>query len=82
MDIFDLSIEEFEKEMKVLVESCTPEELLEQLKECGYQQEEDIIIRNVDYEESIILDDIILDDTCKDFTEIHNSELKELGVAA
>lgn len=37
MDIFDLSVDDFKKEMKKLVDEYTPEELLQQLKECGLE---------------------------------------------
>ena len=37
VDIFDLSIEEFKKEIQNLINTYTPEELLEELKECGLE---------------------------------------------
>lgn len=39
MDMFDLSIKEFKKEMKKIVDKYTPEELLQKLKECGLEVE-------------------------------------------
>lgn len=38
MDIFDLSIEEAQKEMEELLSKYTPEELLNELKECGLEE--------------------------------------------
>lgn len=37
MDIFDLSIDDFKKEIKKLVDEYTPEELLNELIECGLE---------------------------------------------
>lgn len=37
MDIFDLSIDDFKKEIKKLVDKYTPEELLNKLIECGLE---------------------------------------------
>ena len=39
MDIFDLDIEDFEKEIEKFINSYTPEELFEELKECGWKVE-------------------------------------------
>ena len=41
MDIFDLNINEFEKEMQKVVNSYSAEELLTELKKCGYKGEKD-----------------------------------------
>lgn len=37
MDIFDLSIDDFKKEIKKLVDEYTAEELLNELIECGLE---------------------------------------------
>lgn len=37
MDIFDLPIEEFEKELDKIFSNITPEELLQELIECGLE---------------------------------------------
>lgn len=37
MDIFDLSIDDFKKEIKKLVDEYTPEELFQELIECGLE---------------------------------------------
>ena len=37
MDIFDVSIDDFKKEIKKLVDEYTPEELLNELIECGLE---------------------------------------------
>ena len=37
MDIFDLPIEEFEKELNKIFSNITPEKLLQELIECGLE---------------------------------------------
>ena len=37
MDIFDLPIEEFEKELNKIFSNITPKELLQKLIECGLE---------------------------------------------
>ena len=37
MDIFDLNKNEFEKEFKKIISEYSPEELLIELKKCGYK---------------------------------------------
>lgn len=41
MDIFDLDIKDFEKEIDNFLKGYTPEELLEELKQCGLQVEKE-----------------------------------------
>lgn len=41
MDIFDLDINDFKKEMKKIVDEYIPEELLKELRECGYKEEKE-----------------------------------------
>ena len=40
MDLFDLSIEEFKKEMSKFIKNMTKEELLQELIECGLKIED------------------------------------------
>ena len=59
MDIFDLSVDDFKKEMKKLVDEYTPEELLQQLKDCGYKEDEcSMLMEEINNEEYIIVDNI------------------------
>lgn len=37
MDIFDLKLEDFEQAIRILISKYTPEELLNELKTCGYE---------------------------------------------
>lgn len=37
MEVFDLSIDNFRKEMQKLVNEYTPKELLQELRKCGYK---------------------------------------------
>lgn len=41
MDIFDLSVDDFKKEIKNLVDEYSPEELLNELIECGLEVSKD-----------------------------------------
>lgn len=43
-NIFNLSLKEIDKEFDKLLKNFTPEELLKELKECGYEQDEIMII--------------------------------------
>lgn len=75
MDIFDLNMNDFKKEIKKLVNSYKPEELLEELKECGYQKEEyDIVIDDIKKEKYIFVEELEIDDECIEFLAIHNNE--------
>lgn len=38
MDVFDLSIKEFKEEIQEIINNYTPEELLTELKQCGYKK--------------------------------------------
>ena len=84
MDIFDLSIEEFEKEMKKLVNEFTPEELLQQLKECGYQQEDEcsIVSAAVKSEKYVLSEEMEIDNECIDFSPVHSKENEKWGLVA
>ena len=43
-NIFELSLKEIDKELDKILKNKTPEELFNELKECGYEQDEIMII--------------------------------------
>ena len=77
MDIFDLSVDDFKKEMKKLVDEYTPEELLQQLKDCGYKEDEcSMLMEEINNEEYIIVDNIEMEE-CIDFLTIHSEDVND-----
>lgn len=82
MDIFDLSVDDFKKEMKKLVDEYTPEELLQQLKECGYKEDEcSMLMEEINNEEYIIVDNIEMEE-CIDFLTIHSEDVNDWRLIA
>lgn len=84
MDIFDLSISEFEQEMKKIVDGYLPEELLAELKQCGYKKDECIYIEENISKEKYSTKELSEDNSLYiEFLSLENSsECMELGVAA
>lgn len=82
MDIFDLSVDDFKKEMKKLVDEYTPEELLQQLKDCGYKEDEcSMLMEEINNEEYIIVDNIEMEE-CIDFLTIHSEDVNDWRLIA
>lgn len=82
MDIFDLSIEDFKEEMKKLVDEYTPEKLLQQLKECGYKEDEcSMLMEEVNSEEYIICDNLEMEE-CIDFLTVHSEDIEDWRLTA
>ena len=82
MDIFDLSVDDFKKEMKKLVDEYTPEELLQQLKDCGYKEDEcSMLMEEINNEEYIIVDNIEMEEFI-DFLTIHSEDVNDWRLIA
>ena len=82
MDIFDLSVDDFKKKMKKLVDEYTPEELLQQLKDCGYKEDEcSMLMEEINNEEYIIVDNIEMEE-CIDFLTIHSEDVNDWRLIA
>lgn len=82
MDIFDLSIEDFQKTIKKIVDEYTPEELLQQLKECGYKEDEcSMLMEEINSEEYVIYDNLEMEE-CIDFLTIHIEDIDDWRLIA
>lgn len=84
MDIFDLSIKEFEQEIQEIINNYKPEELLTELKQCGYQQDEcEYIEENISKEKYSVKEVLEENSVCIEFSSLeNNSSYIELEVAA
>ena len=84
MDIFDLNINEFEEEMQKIVNSYSAEELLVELKKCGYKQDECVYIEeNISKEKYSAKEVLENTNVCIEISSLENdSSNVKLEVAA